>query len=113
MLGVTDKIENAARKAAFFSFGGVLCAVGAGFLTVAAWIVLDGIYSTEVAAFIIGSVYMGAGLIMVGLASRGKPDRRHGVPKTKTPEGELSPMQAVAVSFLQGMEQGAAVRASR
>lgn len=112
MFGLTRKIETAARTAAVFSIGGVLAAVGLGFLTVAAWIVLASAHSPAVAATVIGSGYLGLGLICIGLGARRK-DHPQPAAVPHTQRGDLSPMQLVAVSFLQGLEQGAAVRSTR
>ncbi|WP_139194080.1 hypothetical protein [Pseudorhodobacter antarcticus] len=80
-----------------------LIAVGAGFLTLAAWIYLAATQSALFAAGVIGLVYLGAGAVMLGLAARTPP-----APHTAPPDalGGFSPMQLVLVSFLQGMDQG-------
>ena len=115
MFGIEEKVENAARKAAFFSVGGILCTVGAAFLTVAAWFVLATAYDAQTAAFVLGCVYLGLGLITIGLgASKGKNRRapRRGTAKSHLPQEDLSPLQLMAVAFLQGFEQGSSSRKS-
>lgn len=115
MFGIEEKVENAARKAAFFSVGGILCAVGAAFLTVAAWFVLATSYDAQTAAFVLGCVYLGAGLITVGLGtSKSKSKRVHTTRSAKShlPHEDLSPLQLMAVAFLQGFEQGSSSRKS-
>lgn len=113
MFGVQAKIEDAARRAAFFSVGGVLCAVGAGFMTVAAWILLATSYDTQTAAFVIGCVYLGAGFVMLGLGTGKRRHHRRPAPaKSHLPQEDLSPLQLVAVAFIQGFEQGSSLRKS-
>lgn len=115
MFGIQAKIEDAARRAAFFTVGGILCAVGAGFLTAAAWFMLATSYDAQTAALVIGCVYFGFGLIMMGLGARKnqhKSQRHHASAKSHLPQEDLSPLQLIAVAFLQGFEQGSTSRKS-
>jgi hypothetical protein len=104
-----DQIEqkaSRAAKSAVLGTGGALClAVGAGFLTVAAWIFLATLESTLFAAGIIGAVYLGLGLILIGLASA-----RRGAPVRVQPEPETSPKTPpLAEAFLFGLQAGRGV----
>ncbi len=91
------------RRAGFISAGAILVSVGAAFLTVAAWLTLSSTFDALMAATVIGSVYFGAGLLVIGLNLRAddepvelhKPDH---VPVEKTP-----PMLQ---AFLYGLQAG-------
>ena len=64
---------KAARKAGLMT-GGLLCVViGLGFLTVAAWLYLAAAIDRPSAAMIIGAIYAGLGLLLVGFASLKSP----------------------------------------
>lgn len=108
MFGIERKMERIARKGAAFSAAGVLVAVGVAFLTVAGWIVLAELRSPLFAATIIGVVYLGAAAIAVAIGLK-KPDlpEMHSVADTvqKQTVSDLSPLQLVVLSFLQGFEQ--------
>lgn len=111
MFGVKEQVESTARKAALFTAGGMLCAVGLAFLTVAAWLVLDEMFDTYVAAVVLGCAYLGVGLITM---SRGVDRKDHKSSSTQTHESssseKLSPLQEVAVSFVKGVESGLATK---
>lgn len=107
MFGVEQKVTAAARKAALFSASAIFASVGTAFLTVAAWLVLSELKSAVFAATIIGIVYLGLGLIGFGFASVSYRRRTPPQHSAAEPPAELSPLQLVVVSFLQGIEQGA------
>jgi len=106
MFGIEKKIAAAARKAALLSAGGVLACVGAAFLTVAAWLVLAELRSDIFAATVIGVVYMGLALIFVAVASADAKKVKINAVVDQNIDG-LSPLQLMAVSLLEGFEQGA------
>lgn len=66
--GVKNAAAQAARRAALLSAGLLCFAVGVGFLTASAWIILSLAYGSATAAAIIGSAYAGLGLIIVAIA---------------------------------------------
>lgn len=108
MFGIDQKVEKAARKAAAFSAGGLFAAVGIGFLTVAAWLVLSELRSDMFAALVIAGVYLGLSACAFGWGMI-RHDR-HRPTDFATRHGGLSPAQLMAVSFLQGLEQGRQAR---
>ncbi|MBB5516833.1 hypothetical protein FHS89_002875 [Rubricella aquisinus] len=105
-----DQIEqkaSRAAKSAALGTGGALClAVGAGFLTVAAWIYLATLEGTLFAAGIIGAVYVGIGLILIGLASARRSDVPHAHPAPQT-SAQTPPL---AEAFLFGLQAGRGVQ---
>lgn len=105
MFGIEQKVEKAARKAAAFSMGSMLAAVGAGFLTAATYMLVSELRTPLFAVTTLGMMYLGLSAIAfaVGLSRQ----RTHSRTQSATDlPGNLSPMQLLAVSFLQGLEQG-------
>lgn len=106
MFGISQKIENAARKTALVSASALLATVGAAFLTGAAWLLLVELRSPLFAATVIGGIFFGLALLVLALST----SRSH-KSTARQPLGQdlggLSPLQLVVVSFLQGIEQGA------
>lgn len=107
MFGIERKLEVAARKGAAISAGTVLAMVGAAFLTVAAWILLAELHSELFAAGILGLAYCGAAAIAFALGA-GKPAEQMHTNDTGRAQSaaDLSPLQVVVLSFLQGFERG-------
>ena len=93
-----------ARAVALSAAGGLMVAVGAGFLTVAAWIMLATAYDTLTAAAIIGAVYMGIGLICLGLAGRRSHRHHYHSPPPVDPTAHL--VAQLAEGFLTGLRAG-------
>lgn len=56
-----------ARQTALLSVGGILVAIGGGFVVAAAWIGLVPILGSLGTALVLGAVFIGAGLIVIGL----------------------------------------------
>ena len=110
MFAFEQRLASLARKTAWGAAGAVLTLVGIAFLTVAAWLLLAAAQSALFAATVIGCVYLGVGAIALALSARSP----HSPTANTTAQqvGDLSPLQLVAVSFLQGLEQGARARRS-
>lgn len=105
-------MKNAGR-AASLSLGGALClSVGAGFLTVAAWITLEALLDAQMAALIIGCVYAGAGLIFLALAGRAPAEHRTAPTPQTHPRDCPTPAQVgtaeLIAAALKGLSDGAA-----
>ncbi|MGB2201440.1 MAG: hypothetical protein ACPH5G_08920 [Pseudooceanicola atlanticus] len=92
------------RRAGFGLGGLLLMAIGAGFLTVAAWIALAEAHDAQYAALIIGSVYFGLGALVVAFGTR-RPI--HHVPPTTAAAMTTGGLGA---AFAQGFGAGAAAR---
>ena len=97
--------------------GGLLVLVGFGFLTSAGWIVLEDAYSSLAAALVIASVYIGLGLILLGIASSSGDKDRHAAveaplrdPATPPHAGSMSPL---AEAFVIGLNAAYAARGRR
>lgn len=110
-MSVKQKIAGAARKTGLVTAGTFLGAVGAGFLTVAAWIYLATSYDALLAASVIGCAYFGLGLIILAFGlSSGRSSSTEAQQHSPTSTQAETPAQLVALSFLQGLEQGQQAR---
>ena len=95
------------RRAGFGLGGAVLVAIGAAFLTVAAWITLVEMRDAQFAALVIGAVYVGLGLIVMVLGTR----RPRYVPPAAATAAPLS-MSGLSAAFAQGFGAGVATRSA-
>lgn len=106
MFGIEQKVEKAARKGAAFSAATVLALVGMAFLTTAGWIILSELHSALFAATVIGFIYVGAAAITLAVGLK-KPQHTHSQPTGHvSADSDLTPLQLVVLSFLQGFEKG-------
>lgn len=105
MFNLENKVERAARKGATFSAAGLLAAVGMAFLTAAGWMVLSELKSSVFAAAALGAGYTGAAAIAAAIGLRKSDGQSGGYGATQT-TSDLSPLQLVVLSFVQGFEQG-------
>lgn len=105
MFGIEQKVERAARKGAAFSAAAVLGSVGVAFLTSAAWMVLSEVRSETFAATVIGASYLGAAAIAAAVGVKKQPSTKEAFSQTQS-ASEMSPLQMVILSFVQGFEQG-------
>lgn len=109
---IKQSAAHAARKAGLLT-GGLLCVVvGLAFLTVAAWIYLAATLDALAAASIIGGVYTGLGLILIGVggsSGTGSAEAAahraalHEAEARHAPAGEAPPLMQ---AFLFGMQAG-------
>lgn len=104
---VLADLRRRARALRFALAGGLLVAVGAVFLTVAVWIALEESAGALFAATVIGAVYLGAGLVFIGLsvASR-RPPRPSAPPAGDRPPPARKPLPPLMEAFLFGLSAG-------
>lgn len=105
MSGLQQKVAKTAKRAGLMSGGAIFCAVGTGFLTVAGWFALAPVVGTAMTAAIIAGIYLGVGLIMIGLgaaSSRSEPVR---VKAPSQPAETAGP--PIMQAFLYGLQAGA------
>ena len=109
---IDQKIARAGRKAAL-GLASVAClAVGAGFLTLAAWIWLVALTDPLVASIVIGCVYLGVGFILLGCVRlSGGPVAAAPRPQAAASETPATPdMPPLMAAFIHGMQAGAQSR---
>ena len=66
---IRDRSARAARRALILISGVAFLLIGIGFLTSAAWIMLEEVYSAAAASAILSGVYAGIGLVTIAIAS--------------------------------------------
>ena len=84
-------------------------AVGAGFLTLAAWIWLVALTEPLIASIVIGCIYFGIGFILLGWAKlSGGPVAAAPRPQAVASETPATPeMPPLMAAFIHGMQAGA------
>ncbi|TCO69557.1 phage holin family protein [Rhodovulum euryhalinum] len=105
---VERRAADLSRRLALGTLGAVAMGAGFGFLTVAAWLVLDAWKGALFAAGTIGSAYLGLGLVLLALACKGKSRR-----PARVPEESVDPFVRMATGFAAGLEAGRAAREGR
>ena len=114
---VERKAKQTARSVALSLASVMLMTVGAGFLTVAAWIYLSAITDTLIAASVIGASYVGFGLIFLGMAKSTPQD--HEIPseqaslETDGYGANATNAPPIMQAFLHGMQAGAHAKHGR
>ncbi|MEO1563432.1 MAG: phage holin family protein [Pseudomonadota bacterium] len=108
LTGIKQSAASAARKAGLFT-GGLLCmAVGAGFLTVAAWILLTLAHGAMIAALVIGAAYFGLGLVLLGIAATRASSHSEAAPAVARPHAQQTiDAPPLMQAFLHGLQAGA------
>lgn len=109
MFGIKEKLARSAKRAGLMSGGLLCCMVGTGFMTVSAWFGLVPQLGVPTTAAIIAGVYIGVGLILIGLSSR----EDH--PAVSAAATEPTPSQAppLTQAFLYGLQAGNQASKSR
>lgn len=101
-----------ARRSAFAFGGAVFTAIGIAFLTTAGWLVLAELRDPTFAWLICGAVYLGAGLVFLGLSRKRNtnerrrafdPGRAGPEPLATKPDQPLPPL---AAAFILGLNAG-------
>lgn len=103
---VEHRAAKLSRRVVLGLAGAVTLAVGLGFLTVSAWLVLAALNGTVFAAGVIGTAYAGIGLILLALAAAGPARQDEEAP----PEDRYGPFVQMATGFAAGLEAGRAAR---
>lgn len=114
--GLIDKAQDAAARTgrqAAIGLGAAIClSVGLAFLTFASWLFLISVTTPLNAALIIGGVYSGAGLIMIGSLSagdNGTVSSSENQAQSSTPTDEnMGPK--IVEAFMNGLQAGRRVR---
>lgn len=93
---VRRKAEWHARRTVMLSVGGVLMAIGGGFIVAAAWIGLAPILGLLGTALVLGAAFVGAGLIVIAMRNL-RPE-----PKITGPQERLREMSGAEGLFRPG-----------
>ncbi len=114
---IKDRSARAMRRALLRIVGGVLLAIGAGFLTAALWIMLEEVYSAMAAAFILAAIFIGIGLILLGVAAsaatrEARIARAEAAREAAAPPGARA-MPPLAEAFFAGLNAALAARGRR
>ena len=105
MLGIEKKVEHTAKRAGLLSGGLLLCAVGAGFLTVAGWFALYPFVGIQNTALIFAGIYIGLGFILIGVGTqRSSTSTQHSQSPASAQTGAAP---AVVEAFMYGLQAGA------
>jgi len=87
---------------------GVLLAVGAGFLTLAAWLLLLTVTTPLYAAVVLGCGFTGVALIVLAVMSiRKRSNKQHSAPQPAA-QGDI--LNQIVVTFLAGITAGQKAR---
>jgi len=109
-MAVIERLRRAARQSALGLAGGLCLLVGAGFLTVAAWIALSLAAGAAVASLVIGLAYAGLGAVVIAAALY-RPERDQAAEPPRTPDPVPGPGMADLIgAFARGMDAGMASR---
>lgn len=102
------RVADAARRTAFGVAGITLLSVGTAFLTVACWVLLVRVADVLTAAFVIGAVYLGTGLICLGFAAarRRRPAMAARPAPTPPPPPQAPGWDGLVQAFLKGLDTG-------
>ncbi|WP_342076973.1 phage holin family protein [Yoonia sp. SS1-5] len=103
MFGIRKKAAKTAKRAGLLTGGLLLCTVGAGFLTLAGWLALVPIVSMQMTATIIAAIYLGIGLIMIGIGVRSETAADQPVHQPQAAADGPPILQA----FMYGLQAGA------
>ncbi|MGY9045985.1 hypothetical protein P775_17415 [Puniceibacterium antarcticum] len=98
-----DYARRTSRAVAFSLAGALLLLVGVAFLTIAAWLTLERVGDSLLAAQVIGCVYVAGGLIFFAIASLQK---RRVYRRPPPVAGAPDPLLQMFEGFLMGMDAG-------
>ncbi len=104
MTGLKRKAARTAQRVGILTIGTLLCVVGVGFLTVAAWITLSLMVSVQMTALIIGAAYSGVGLLLIGITISSETPKQNGPTYSAAEQTDAPP---IVQAFLHGLQAGA------
>ena len=104
-----DSAARTAQRAALGGLGGICLLAGVGFLTAAFFMFLLTQTDPIAACLIVGGMFSGVGLILVGVSRAGKSAPPPAV-QTAQASPSASSMTPVMLAFLDGLQQGMAAR---
>lgn len=111
---IKDRSARAIRRALICVVGGVFVLVGLGFLTAAAWIMLEDAYSASAAALILAGIFTGIGLIALGMVSSSSKRDAGAAPRTPLNDPATPPQPGatppLAEAFIIGFNAALAAR---
>ena len=108
MHSIRHQAARTAQQAGLITGGMLICAVGVGFLTLSAWLLLVSLTDPAYAALIIAGTYLGVGAILVGLSGRsGSPNMAH-----SSAQGDQQ-VSSLVEAFLYGLNAGRQATKSR
>jgi vacuolar-type H+-ATPase subunit I/STV1 len=114
---VKYRSARAIKRALMCVIGAIFLAVGTVFLTSAGWIVMAEAYSPLFAALVLAGIFLGIGLVILGIAS-GSKERHRFDPETaplRDPTAPPTPgsMSPLAEAFIIGLNAAHAARGRR
>ena len=118
---VAARARKGARRIGLLLVSAALLATAAGFLTVAMWLVLEDAYSAEIAAVVLGTLYLGAGGLVLYAAlspSRTERDARLAQAQSQAQgeagqSGRSAPFPPLAEAFVFGLDTALRLRRPR
>ncbi len=72
---IVQDVQLQARNLVLGLIGGLLVAIGAGFLVTALWMLLAEQFDEKIASLVLGGIFVGVGLIVMALRSSGRGAR--------------------------------------
>ena len=113
-----SKAAHTAKRAGLLSGGLLATLVGVAFLTVAAWTYLVQTTDALTAALVLGSVFTGVGLVVIGIASAqgdhsGEQATSPGLASANHQADHSSGQPPLMQAFLHGMQAGVSATQGR
>lgn len=103
--------RTAAKTAGLSLVGGLMMAVGVGFMTLAFWLLLVRLEGPLFAASVLGCLYLGGGMFVLAVTAM-RPPRRTGRSKAAHAPPR-DPFAQLAEGFATGLRAGQATRRPR
>lgn len=118
---VAARAREGVRRIGLLLVSAAFLATAAGFLTVAMWFLLETTYSAQIAAVILGGLYLGAGgLALYAALSPSRSEREARLARAQAqaqaqahPAGQKAPFPPLAEAFVFGLDTALRLRRSR